>query len=112
MKFPLPGPLCEAHAAFPSLLAVSKPTLYRVEGVRIVTAPAVVPVVRRAVGALCISDGAARRHQPSKIGRNAPLPVALVASIVILSAALRRDVSVKLEMGLVGLEGLVAMAGT
>jgi hypothetical protein len=61
MKFPLPGPLCEAHSAFPSLRAVSKPMLYRVEGVQSLTAPAFVPVVLRAVGGQLISEGVARR---------------------------------------------------
>jgi len=61
MKFPLPGPLCEAHSAFPSPLAATKPMLYRVDGVQNVTAPAFVPVVWRAVGGQCISDGVARR---------------------------------------------------
>jgi hypothetical protein len=72
MKFPLPGPLCEAHSAFPSPLAVSKPMLYGVEGLQSVTAPEFVPVLRRAVGGLSISDGVARRHRPSEIVRNAP----------------------------------------
>jgi len=45
MKSPFPGPLCEAHSAFPSPLAVSKPMLYRVEGVQSMTAPALVPVI-------------------------------------------------------------------
>ena len=70
MKFPLPGTLCEAHSAFPSPLAVSKPMFYRVEGVQSVTAPAFVPVEWRAVGGLCILDGVARR--PSEIVQNAP----------------------------------------
>jgi len=61
MKFPFPGPLCEAHSAFPSPLAVSKPMLYQVDGVQNGTAPAFVPVVRRAVGGQCISEGVARR---------------------------------------------------
>jgi hypothetical protein len=68
MKFPLPGPLCEAH----SPLAVSKPMLYQVDGVQNVTAPAFVSVVPGAVARLSISDGVARRHRPSEIMRNAP----------------------------------------
>jgi len=61
MKYPLPGPLCEAQSAFPSPLTVSKPMLYPVEGVQSVTTPAFVPEVRRAVGGQCISDGVPRR---------------------------------------------------
>jgi len=61
MKFPLPGPLYEAHSAFPSPLAVGKPMLYRVEAVQSVTAPEFVPVIWRAVGVQCISDAVARR---------------------------------------------------
>jgi len=61
MKFPLPGPLSEAHSAFPAPLGVCKPVLHRVEGVQSVTAPAFVPVVQRAVGGQCISEGVACR---------------------------------------------------
>jgi hypothetical protein len=60
MTFPLPRLLCEAHSAFPSPLAVSKPIFYQVEGVQSVTAPAFVPVVQRAVGGLFILDRVAR----------------------------------------------------
>jgi hypothetical protein len=67
MKVPLPGPVCEAHSAFPSLLAVSEPMLYRGQCVQSVTAPTFVPVVRQAVGGLCLSDGVARRHRPFEI---------------------------------------------
>jgi len=110
-EIPLSGPLCEAHIAFPSSLAVYKPMLYRVEGVLSVTALAFVPVIRRAVGGQCISDRVARRLWLAEIMRNAPRPPASAASIVPLRAAVRRDVSVELEMGLVTLDGLVAMAG-
>jgi hypothetical protein len=57
MKFPLPGPLGEAHSACPSLLAVSKPMLNRVEGFQSVTAPIFIPVIWRTEGGLCISYG-------------------------------------------------------
>jgi len=61
MKFPLPGPLCEAHSAFPSPLAVIMPMLYKLDGVQAVTTPAFVPVVRVAMGGQCITEGVARR---------------------------------------------------
>jgi len=72
MKLPLPAPLCEAHSAFPSPLAVSKPMLSRVAGVQSVIAPRFVAVVRRAVGGQCISDGVAQRHLLAEIVLNAP----------------------------------------
>ena len=71
-KFPLPGPLCDAHSAFPSPLAATRRMLYRVDGVQNVTAPAFVPVVWRVVGGQCISDGVARRLGLAEIVRNAP----------------------------------------
>ena len=61
MKFPLPGPLCKAHSAFPSLLAATKPMLYWLDSIQNVTAPAFVPVVWRAVGGQCVLDGVACR---------------------------------------------------
>ena len=60
-------PLCEAHSAFPSPLAVSKRMLYQVHGVQKVTAPAVMPVIRKAMGGQCISERVARGLWLAKI---------------------------------------------
>jgi hypothetical protein len=46
MKFPLTGPLGEAHSAFPSPLAVSKPILSRAEGVQSASVLAFIAVVQ------------------------------------------------------------------
>jgi len=61
MKFPLPGPLYEAHSGFSSPLARTKPMLYQVDGVQNVTSPAFVLVVGQVVGGQCISGWVARR---------------------------------------------------
>jgi hypothetical protein len=72
MKFSFRGPLCEAHSAFSSSLAVGKPMLYQVHGVQNVTAPGFIPVMWRDVGGQCKPDYVARRLLLVEIVRHAP----------------------------------------